>query len=103
MFTYQNQPSVVTHFEGITTDDGNGYNMSAMWLSQSGTIGAAFAHIVRNADNSFATPTWVSVAYPNATMTTGDTVYQNYVLGVYELANESGINSFVATIPTSLY
>lgn len=102
-FTYQNQPSVVTHFEGITTDGGSGYNLSAMWLSQSGALGAAFANITRNADNSFALPTWINVEYPNAKMTTGDTVYQNYVLGVYSLANESGVNSFVATIPKSWY
>ena len=101
-YTFNNVDALDTHFEGITTDGSTGYNLAAGWL-QSGLIGAAFAHVSRNADGGFeSAATWINVAYPNAS-TTGDTVYQNYLLGEYSLPNESGVNGYVATIPTSWY
>lgn len=106
-YDYNNTSGIVTHFEGITTDGNGGYNLAGTGLSSTGTIGVAFVHITRtssSASSSFnPTATWVGLWYPASTTSTADTVYQNYMLGVYETAGSSLLNGFTATIPTSWY
>lgn len=100
-YTYQNLPSQVTHFEGITSDGNGGYNLSADTASSAnGYSGASFVHVTRNSNGSFnSNASWTPIGYPNATLTSGNTVYQNYVLGIYLLPNQVGItNAYVATI-----
>jgi len=96
--------AVGTHFEGITIDlSKGGYNLAVDAIMPNGTIPAGLAHVTRTADGGFTTsPTWVAVSYPNTTLTTGDTVYQNNILGVYQPGVQS-VNGYVANIPTSLY
>lgn len=81
-----------THFEGITGRDG-GYNLVA---TTSG--GAAFVSVNRVA-NEYATAKWTPLNYPGSTMTTGNTVYQDYALGIF--FGQSGLsleNSYVADL-----
>ena len=81
-----------THFEGITGRDG-GYNLVA---TTSG--GAAFVSVNRVA-NQYATAKWTPLNYPGSTMTTGNTVYQDYALGIF--FGQSGLsleNSYVADL-----
>lgn len=102
-FNYNNTPStdVFTHFEGITSDGNGGYNLAAGWYN--GAIGASFVHITRNSDGSFnPQATWINVNYPNSqpSTTTADTVYQNYLLGVYQGSGGiAQLNGYVANIP----
>lgn len=103
-YNYNDTASIITHFEGITTDGNGGYNLAGTGLSSDGTIGIGFANITRTSSNSFnPTATWVGAWYPNSTTSTADTVYQNYLFGVYETAGSNTLNGFVATIPTSWY
>jgi hypothetical protein len=92
-----------THFEGITTDDNGGYNLAADWqyIGQSQTS-PAFAHITRNSDGSFALPTWTAFAYyPGSSWTSANTVYKNYILGLFQSGNPVVDSGYVATIPTN--
>lgn len=102
-FEYNNQSAAAyTHFEGVTTDGGDGYNLVGEWL-ESGVLGVSFVNVPRTESGGFGEATWINVAYPGSSTTTGDTVYQNYALGVYKLTGESQTQGYVATIPTGFY
>ena len=88
--------SRVTHFEGITTDDAGGYYLATDWSSSSAAPeGAALVQIKRNANGSFATPTWTMLAYPGAVVTSANTVYRKNVLGVFG----TPVTPYLATVP----
>ena len=93
-----------THFEGITSDGNGGYNLAAGWIAGGAVIGG-FVNVPRDSSGGFdpSQATWIPVQYPGSDVTTGDTVYQNYVLGIYTLPGSSATNGYVATIPTSYY
>jgi hypothetical protein len=80
----------VTHFEGITSASG-GYNVIASTVS-----GAAFAFIPRNGDGTFGAAVWTPIAYPGTSLTTGDTVFENVAMGIYNVSG--GIRSYTATV-----
>lgn len=96
---YNNQPStsVVSHIEGITTNGNGGYNLAAD-TSNGSSGGAAFVQVARNSDGSFATPMWTTLAYPGASVMSANTVYENNILGVYELPNNPQVYSYLANI-----
>ena len=75
-FSANNAPGVITHFEGITAVPG-GFNLYATTDSTPG-----FAFVPVNADGSFGTATWTLVSLPGSTTMTGNSVYQNSVMGV---------------------
>ena len=87
--------SLLTHFEGITTDDAGGYYLAADWGSTSDPEGAALVQVKRNADGSFATPSWTMLAYPGASVTSANTVYRKNVLGVFGFP----VTPYLATVP----
>ena len=90
--------NILTHFEGITSDGGTGYNLAADF--QDYPVASAFVHVTRNLDGSFnSNAAWTEVAYPGAQITTANTVYENNILGVYSVIQDDGIKvPFVATI-----
>lgn len=100
-YTYNNLPigAFISHFEGITTDGNSGYNMAADWISatNSSIEGGSFVHITRANNGSFESATWTDVAYPNATITSANTVYLDNILGVYTKANDSNVYGFLVT------
>jgi hypothetical protein len=103
-FNYLNNPlnSIISHFEGITTDGAGGYNIVADVASATtitnGT-GVAFVHVPRNANGTFGTATWTNIVYPSASFISGNTVYQNNVLGVYRPASGTPTYSYLAVVP----
>lgn len=97
-YTYKNQSSVITHFEGITTDGNGGYNLVADWVKVGVGQGAAFVNIGRTSSGGFGDAAWTDYAYPGATVTSGNTVLSNYVLGIYETGTNIAYG-YVATIP----
>jgi hypothetical protein len=104
-FNYMNQPvdSIITHFEGITSDGQSGYNLAADYalastMSSSG-IGSSFVHIPRNIDGSFGQAEWTSISYPGSAIMSANTVFESTVLGVYVLPNSSQVYSYMATLP----
>ena len=105
-YHYENDEStaVITHFEGITTDGNGGYNLAASGAESTSGIGVALVNVRRTISGGFAdTAIWIPAWYPGSYTTTGDTVYQNYLLGVYKQTSSSALNGYVATIPTSAY
>jgi len=91
-FSYDNQPGVVTHFEGIIGIDG-GYSLAATTDN-----GAAFVTISRNADGSFGEAQWLAIANPASTgFCTGNSILDNHLIGVYTSA-AGGAQSYVANV-----
>ena len=80
--------SVVSQFDGITSDGQGSFNLTGNWLG-AGEASAGlgfFATVGRNLDGSFTDAAWVPIAYPGQDIgpTSGNTIlYENYVLGVY--------------------
>jgi hypothetical protein len=77
--------SKVSHVEGITTDNDGGYYLAVDWADtvNNAPQGAAFVQVKRNSSGGFAIPTWTSFAYPGASITSANTVFEKNVLGVY--------------------
>ena len=97
---FNNQPatSVLSHVEGITSDGNGGYNLSADTETSSGTQGGALVNVPRNSTGGFGTPAWTPIAYPGASTTSANTVYQNNILGVYIPSGSSQVYSYLATV-----
>jgi hypothetical protein len=95
-FSYNNQPGIVTHFEGITGVPG-GYTMAAQWEQSPERKDAAFAAIVRDPNGAW-TAQWVCIDNPNsAGLSTGNSILENNLIGIYKPA-AGGIQSYVATV-----
>ena len=86
-YSYGNAPALVTHFDGITAVPG-GFNLVAISSAQA----ASMAFIPATGGNwpSFGTARWypVNVAASSlcsggCSIVTGNTVYQNQVMGLY--------------------
>lgn len=101
-FSYKNETalSVINHFEGITAAKDNGYHMPADWVSVN-DMGASLVAVKRNPDGSFGDATWSDIEFPDASSTTANTAYQNNILGVYTVQDDSGsvtVSSYVARV-----
>ena len=84
-----------THFEGITAF-GNGYNLVATTAN-----GPALVSIDRTAGpvSAFGSATWTPINYPGSWLSTGNTVFKNYALGIYFSAGGLSLeNSYVVRI-----
>ena len=86
-YSYNNNPakSIVTHFDGITSDNRGGYNLTGIWTGPNQTSHFAFfAHVKRNKHDKFKKKAlWEEVSYPNSLVTSGNSVYLKVVIGVY--------------------
>jgi len=81
-----------THFEGITGRDG-GYNLIATTAN-----GAAFVSVDRTS-NGFGPATWTPLDYPGSFITTGNTVYQDYALGIFCITGNLSLeNSYITQV-----
>jgi hypothetical protein len=83
-----------THFEGITGTSA-GYNLVATT-----TNGPAFVTIDRTAGSgsAFGSATWELITYPGSWLSTGNTVFKNYGLGIYIGVGLPIENSYVVRI-----
>jgi hypothetical protein len=88
----------VSHFNGITGDKHGGFYLTGDWLGVvPPNAGVFFAHVRRTPGQTFSKAHWTPIAYPSADSTSGDTVFENYVLGIYT-AGGSVTNGFVAKV-----
>jgi hypothetical protein len=91
-FNYDNNPGIVTHFEGITGIPG-GYTLAA-----TGDYGAAFAAIASNGNGKFGVPRWVAIDYKASVgICTGNSILDNNLIGIYQPA-AGGVQSYLATV-----
>ncbi len=101
-YTFNNQASVLTHFEGITTDGSGGYYLAGFGqITSGGAALGALVNVTRTSNGFTSTPVWVMVAFPGATTQDSNTVYQNNLLGTYS-PGPLLLNGYVANVPTSL-
>ena len=84
--------ALVTHFEGITATAA-GFNLAA--LSTNGM--ALLASIRVHPDGTVSEASWIPFVYPDSVITTGNTVYQNVMMGIYAQSGGAGIQSYAAT------
>jgi hypothetical protein len=99
-FNYNNTVSgaLVSHFDGITATS-TGYNLTG-FVTTGGTVKGFLASVARKPDGSFADPTWTDVFYPGGDITTGNTVVENNVLGIFL---NGGTQSYLATVTPDQY
>jgi hypothetical protein len=91
--SFNNDPTLITHIEGINAYS-NGFSLAANTAQ-----GAAYCFIPTNNDGSFGIPSWVQITNSiNSSITTGDTVISNTVMGIYPTTSPN-ISSYVYTVP----
>jgi len=93
LYSYLDEPELVTHFEGIVATP-KGFNLAG---GSTGSL-ALFASIYLNPDGSFSDATWVPYKYPGSEITTGNTIYQNFLMGIYAVSETAGVRSYVTPI-----
>lgn len=94
-YTFDGHPEFITHFEGITAVPG-GFNLIATTDD-----GAAFASITVNDDGSFSDAQWTLNNMVGSDLTTGNSVFQNIVMGIYTVDGVSGTNTYGTVIDQS--
>jgi CHRD domain-containing protein len=100
-YSYANAPALATHFDGITAVPG-GFNLVAISSAQNSSM--AFVPVsARN--GSFGPATWYPVNVSasalcpaGCTTVTGNTVYQNQVMGLYAPTGSTFPGTYLATI-----
>lgn len=90
LYSALHHPALLTHFEGITAVPG-GFNLAGMTLSA-----AMLAHIRRRPDGSYTDAAWTSYVYDGASVVTGNTIYQNALMGIFAEKGVAGIQSYCA-------
>jgi hypothetical protein len=96
-YSFNNRPSIVTHFEGISAVTG-GFSISATELSPRSISGASYAFIPVKKNGSFGTARWVAMTNNvNHAPTTGDTVINYSVMGIYP-AGSGDASSYISTV-----
>lgn len=101
-YNFNNVPITdsVSHFDGITSDGGTGYNLTGDWIGLGAADGLGFfANVGRAGDGSFTEASWTQINYPSCVVTSGNSVYENSVIGIYTLAGGNGTYGYVATVP----
>jgi hypothetical protein len=99
-YSYGNRPTLFTHFDGITAVPG-GFNLVAISSRQDASMAFIPAH---PRTGFFGHATWHPVQVSASSLcaggcsaVTGNTVYQNQVMGIYVLST-GGISSYLATV-----
>lgn len=100
-FQFQEEPltSVISHFDGITMADDGSFHLTGDQISiETGEEFGFFASISRDEEGGFGPAVWASIEYPGAVLTSGNTIYKNTVLGIFE-DGENPTQSYAATVP----
>jgi hypothetical protein len=103
-FSYGNAPTLFTHFEAITAVPG-GFHV----VAQSSAQAVSMAFIPASARlGSFGPATWypvnVATSLPcsgGCSLTTGNTVYRNHVMGLYLTKGSTATHTYLAAVATS--
>lgn len=91
LYSAMNRPGLLTHFEGITATPA-GFHLAGMTATC-----ALLAAIEVEADGSFSDAIWTAYNYPGSALTTGNTVYQDTLMGVFAVSGVKGVQSYAAT------
>jgi len=97
---------LISHFDGITTDNQGGFYLTGTWEGEV-HVGGFFAHVPRMPHRPFGEAVWTDIEYPSSPkhhvdITTGNTVFDNNVLGIFTSIPQPGpgvLQGYVATVP----
>jgi hypothetical protein len=97
---------LISHFDGITTDNQGGFYLTGTWEGKA-HVGSFFAHVPRIPHRPFGEAQWTDIEYPSfprhhVDITTGNTVFENNVLGIFTSIPQPGplvLQGYVATVP----
>jgi len=97
---------LISHFDGITTDNQGGFYLTGTWEGEA-NVGGFFAHVPRMPHRPFGDAVWKDIEYPSSrrahvNITTGNTVFENNVLGIFTSIPNPGpgvLQGYVATVP----
>ena len=95
----------ISHFDGITTDNHGGFYLTGTWEGE-GRVGGLFAHIRRMPHRAFGDAHWREIFYPSSPgldvlTTTGNTIFENNVLGIFTAIPEPTpglLRGYLATV-----
>lgn len=96
---------LTTHFDGITGDGHGGYTLTGDWIGEGETEGLGFfAAVPRETEGGFGPAAWWPINYPSSEgvdvlVTSGNSVYEYSVIGIYTVSGSTLTNGYVATIP----
>jgi hypothetical protein len=100
-FSYANAPALFTHFEGITAVRG-GFNLVTQSSAQ--TVSMAFVPF-NSSPGAFGTAKWYPVnvmgspvCSSGCSAVTGNTVYENHVMGLYIQTGSTARHTYLATV-----
>jgi hypothetical protein len=105
-YSYGNAPALFTHFDGITAVPG-GFNLVAVSSAQPSSM--AFVPTTRGNRPLFGKATWHPVDVAGSSLcsgpkgcstVTGNTVFQNQVMGLYVRQSDGKPRTYLATVPT---
>ena len=103
-YSYGNAPALVTHFDGITKVQG-GFNVVAISSAQASSM--AFIPATGGDWPLFGSATWYPIdvgasrlCSKGCSQVTGNTVYQNQVMGLYVSNVDSVPRTYLATVRT---
>ncbi len=101
-YHFDNNPikARITHFDGITGNGKRGYNLTGDWIGNVPDMSELgfFATVKRNKCNKFKDAKWSSVSFPKSNVTSGNSVYQYTVIGVYTVSETETVNGYLSTI-----
>ena len=87
----------VSHFDGITTDNQGGYYLTGEWAGGQ-QLGGFLAHVRQMPHRAFGDAHWQDIEYPSSALTTGNTVFENNVLGIYVPHGDSTFSGYLANV-----
>ncbi|MCZ6903484.1 MAG: hypothetical protein O7C58_05515 [Rickettsia endosymbiont of Ixodes persulcatus] len=103
-YHFENNPekAFITHFDGITGGEHGSYNLTGDWAGialPSDEVGF-YVSIKRQGycEKFQVTPEWSSISFPGAEITSGNSVVNSIVIGVYTGINDNGVNGYVSNI-----
>jgi hypothetical protein len=88
----------VSHFDGITTDNQGGFYLTGEWAAVGQQFGGFFAHIPQMPHRAFGDARWRDIEYPSSVLTTGNTVFENNVFGIYFVNLDSPFSGYIANV-----
>jgi hypothetical protein len=99
-YSYRNDRSIITHFDGITSDGCGGYNLTGDRISHREKKKAGlFANVKRDCHDKLLTEAkWTPISFPEAEITSGNSVDEKIVIGVYTFPSDDSINGFVSVV-----
>jgi hypothetical protein len=92
----------ISHFDGITTDNQGGFYLTGTWEGEA-HVGGFFAHFRRMPHRAFGEAHWRDIEYPSSPeltvdSTTGNTIFENIVLGIFTANGNPTFNGYIAKV-----